>query len=94
VSDAPVTIELPRVLAELTGGERRYQVTATTLRGALLQLIEQRPGLGDHLFDEAGELRRHVLCLCNREFRRARDGLDVAIAPGDTVTILHSVSGG
>ncbi len=89
-----VTIRLQRVLAQITGGERSFEVRAGTLREALEGLIEQQPALGYHLFDEAGRMRRHILCFCNEEYRRGRDGLDAEVRPGDTITIVNSVSGG
>ena len=95
MSDASrVTVQLPRVLAQVTGGARHFEVPAGTLRQVLDGLIEQQPGLGYHLFDEAGVMRRHILCFCNEEYRRGRDGLDVPVRAGDRVTILNSVSGG
>jgi molybdopterin converting factor small subunit len=93
-AEGAITVRLPLVLAQVTGGERQFCVTGGTLREALDDLIEQQPGLGVHLFDEAGVMRRHVLCFCNEEFRRGRDGLEVPVRAGDTITILNSVSGG
>ena len=88
----PVTVSLPRVLAELVGGEREIAVAGDTLKSALEDLVRQRPGLRLHLLDESGALRRHVLCFCNETF--TRKDLGVPVRPGDTITILHSVSGG
>lgn len=53
-----------------------------------------RPGLGRHLFDESGAMRRHILCFCNDVYTRGKDGLDAPISPGDEITLLNSVSGG
>jgi molybdopterin converting factor small subunit len=89
-----VTIQLPRVLAQVTGGTRSYEVSGQTLQKALEDLVEREPRLGVHLFDEAGRMRRHILCFCNGEHHRGRDGLDVSVSAGDTITILNSVSGG
>lgn len=89
-----VTIRLPRVLAQVTGGLRQFRVDGGTLREALDDLLVKQPGLAYHLFDEAGQMRRHILCFCNDEYRRGRDGLEVPVRPGDVITILNSVSGG
>ena len=92
MSEAPVTIRLPRVLADLVGGEPRVEVAGDTLKTVLDDLVRQRPALGLHLLDESGALRRHVLCFCNDTYTRT--DLDIPVRPGDTITILHSVSGG
>ena len=92
MSESRVTIRLPQVLADLVGGERRIEVEGDTLKSALDDLLRQQPGLRLHLLDESGALRRHVRCFCSDSY--ARTELDVPVRPGDTITILHSVSGG
>jgi molybdopterin converting factor small subunit len=92
VSGNCVTIRLPRLIAELVGGESEIEVVGGTLQSALDELLRQRPDLKLHLVDESGALRRHVRCSCNDTFTRTE--LDVPLHPGDTITILHSVSGG
>ena len=89
-----VTVRLPRSLADVTGAERETEVDGTTLREAIDDLVRLRPGLGRHLFDESGAMRRHILCFCNDVYTRGKDGLDAPISPGDEITLLNSVSGG
>lgn len=87
-----VTVTLPRILVDVAGGPTAEVVAAATVAGAVEAVIDRRPRLRHHLLDEAGELRRNV--------RFAHNGtilvgdLDVALAAGDTVAVLHSVSGG
>jgi hypothetical protein len=45
-----------------------------------------------HLLDESGALRRQLLFLCSDTCTRTR--LDPPVRLGDTIAILHSVSGG
>jgi len=87
-------LRIPLVLAQMSNGERRIEVEGETLRDALTDLAHRRPVLGLHLFDESGAMRRHVRCFCNDAYASHRDGLDRRLAPGDTITILNSVSGG
>ncbi len=89
-----VTVRLPLVLAEMLDGERRFSVRGDTIGEALRDLVRQRPGLGMHFFDDAGALRRHILCFHNEFYARGHEGLERPIEAGDTITILNSVSGG
>ena len=89
-----LTVRLPRVLVQIVGGEPTIEVEGATLREALDDLIRQRPALRVHLFDEGGDMRRHILCFCNDSYTRGRQGLDVLVGPGDSITILNSMSGG
>lgn len=65
-----------------------------TVGEALTDLVRQRPTLGVHLFNEAGALRRYVLCLHNQEYVRGEGGLRRPVAPGDSITVLNSIAGG
>jgi molybdopterin converting factor small subunit len=89
-----VTVKLPRVLAELTGCERSIAVKATTLAEALADLVRRYPALGVHLFDEAGDLRRHVRCFRNEVAVDNRSELDQRLSAGDRLTLMSSVAGG
>ena len=92
MSESRVTIRLPRMLADLVGSELWIEVAGDTLKSALDDLLRQRPKLRMHLLDESGVLRRHILCFYNDTYTRTE--LDLPVHPGDTITILHSVSGG
>lgn len=89
-----VTVRLPRLLAGLIGDVTAVTVEAATVEGALGELTRRHPALAVHLFDESGELRRHVLCYHNEENTRWRQTLATPLQPGDEITILQAVSGG
>ncbi len=91
---AHVTVRLPRVLSELTSCERLVDVAGATLGEALGDLVRKEPALAHHLFDDAGALRRHVLCFCNEVAAPSRAELDRPLERGDTITIVNSVAGG
>ena len=91
---ARVMVRLPRLLAGLIEGGTTVSVEAETLSGALNELVRQYPVLKVHLFDESGELRRHVLCFHNEENTRWLESLDRPVAADDVITIIQAVSGG
>ena len=51
-------------------------------------------GVGERLFDETGRLRRFVNVFVADEDIRFLDGLDTAVAAGQTVSIIPAVAGG
>jgi molybdopterin synthase sulfur carrier subunit len=89
-----VTIQLPRVLADLIACERRVVVEGTTVAEALEDLVRRHPEFRFHLFDDTGALRRHVLCFCNEVNTRTRSDLDRVLVDGDTLALVNSVAGG
>jgi len=89
-----VVVELPTMLAQVTGGRRRVDVEASTVRGALEAAFRAHPELRVHVLDESGRLRPHVLCFHNEVNSRWRESLDVPVSGGDRVTLLQAVSGG
>ena len=107
---ASVTVSLPSLLEPVTGGVREMTVSGGSLREVFEDLLEREPRLRPHLFNEAGDLRRHVLCFHNGTNTRwlgggARgekgdsaegegDGWDTPVAEGDTVLFMQAVSGG
>lgn len=88
-----VTVELPRVLANLTG-VLETTGSGATLGDVLQDIVTREPGLKTHFFDEAGNVRRHIRFIKNEEFWRASDPLTMPLQPGDRVTVINSVSGG
>lgn len=87
-------ISVPTILRDCTGGNSVITIKATTLAEALQRLRDTYPLLRIHLYDEAGQLRPHVLLFYNKESTRWLDRLDVPIRHGDQLEILQAVSGG
>ena len=89
-----VTVRIPTQLRTLTGGAGELSVDAGTVGEILKKLDADHPGLGDRLFDDAGKLRRFVNVFVAEEDVRFLDGLDTAVADGQTVSIVPAVAGG
>lgn len=89
-----VEVHLPGLVAEALGGTRVVSVEAGTIAEALRAIRETYPRLAVHVFDDAGELRRHVLVFHNENSTRWLDSLDVPLKPGDRFQIVQAISGG
>lgn len=89
-----VTIILHQVLAELMGGQRRYEVEATSVLGALEALCETHPQMRVHLFNETGAVRQHIICLVDETYVRARDVPGAELGNATELRIVNAFSGG
>ena len=89
-----VTIQVPAALRQYCDGASDLSVLAPSVRAALEELERNHPSLYRNVCDETGTVRRHLSVFVNASHVRDRDGLDTALAPGDTVTFLATVSGG
>ena len=86
-----IGVTLPSMLATLIGGDRRFELDATSIADAVDSLFTRHPELRVHLLDEQGALRPHVMLFHNDHALRALEG---TIRDGDTLTVLQAVSGG
>lgn len=89
-----IQVTVPGLLADCTGGRRRFALQADTLAGALQQLLVEHPQLRPHLYDEAMRLRRHVLIFYNERNLATIPDPAVPLQPGDQLFVLQAVSGG
>jgi hypothetical protein len=85
-----VTVRLPRVLAQAVTTGLRHQAEGDTLGEVLESLFTREPGLRNHVLDESGKIRPHVIVFVDA----ARAGLDTAVGPESEVQVLQAVSGG
>jgi molybdopterin converting factor small subunit len=89
-----VTVRIPTQLRELSGGTAEVTAEGDTLGAVLDDLERAHPGFRERLFDDQGELRRFVNVFVADEDIRFLDGLDTAVAPNATVSIVPAVAGG
>ena len=89
-----ITIHVPGPLRTCCNGASQLFLSAPSVRAALQELEMRYPSLYRSVCDETGAVRRHMNVFVNTSNVRDREGLDTALAPGDVLTILPSVSGG
>ena len=80
---------LPAVLAAEAGGEKRFELAASTVGEALRQLP-----VANLLFDEAGELRRLVNVYVDGVDAREGEGLQERLREDSEVRVVGAVAGG
>ncbi|WP_067654233.1 MoaD/ThiS family protein [Nocardia harenae] len=89
----PVTVSIPTILRNLTGGEKRVQAEGATLAALIADLEANHPGLSERLLTD-GKLNRYVNIYVDDEDVRFAGGLAAEVPAGGSVTILPAVAGG
>jgi len=84
-----VRVVVPSVLAAQADGRQRFDVEAETVGDALRALP-----VADLVFDERGELRRHLNVYVDGTDTRDRGGLQASLAGAQEVRLVAMVSGG
>ena len=89
-----VTVRIPTQLRSLSGGASEVTAEGATVKQVLDRLEALHAGFAERLFDDGGGLRRFVNIFVADEDIRFLDGLDTAVADGQTVSIVPAVAGG
>jgi molybdopterin synthase sulfur carrier subunit len=90
---ARVRVQITRLLADIAGADRITTVEAATAAEAVEALCAVSPALRVHVFDDHGEIRRHVNVFVRGE-HTSPAALDTAVADGDEIALIQAVSGG
>ena len=93
----PVQVLIPGPLQPFSGGRRRVEIPATSVRtvgDALAALADAHPGVRDRVLDERGQVRAHINIFVGEENIRDAEGLATPLPPDCEVAILPAVSGG
>ncbi|MGE0599945.1 MAG: MoaD/ThiS family protein [Dehalococcoidia bacterium] len=85
-----VTVQIPALLRELTGGTATLQAAGSNLREVLADVVRQQPGLTNRVYDAAGVMPEIMLVVDNVESQ----GLDTPVGPDSEVLILPALQGG
>jgi sulfur-carrier protein len=90
-----VTVRVPTILRNLTGGASEVSVDgAATLAELLDKLDAEHPGIRGRVLDDDGKLRRFVNVYVGDDDVRFADGLQTATPDGTSVSIIPAVAGG
>jgi molybdopterin converting factor small subunit len=86
-----IKVKLNLTLQKLAKNREKIEVTGSTIRQCLNDLIRQMPGSKKYIFDADGSLK--ILFLLNNEALHEHD-LDHPIIENDELWLLSIVSGG
>ncbi len=89
-----IEVTVPSLLRDCTDGQTSFPLEAETLEEAIERLTATYPLLRVHLYNEAGELRQHVLMFYNDSSIAWLDRLDIRLNDGDRLLVMQAVSGG
>jgi sulfur carrier protein ThiS len=88
-----VTLRLPSVLKVAVGADC-IDVCGGTVGEALDAACAAHPNLRQHILQESGELRPHVLCLVNDSVLPRGSFASQPLRDGDEILIHQAISGG
>jgi sulfur-carrier protein len=89
-----VTVRVPTILRQYTGGESSVAAEGGTLGEVLSALEATYPGIGPRVLDDAGKLRRFVNVYVDDDDVRFASGLATPTPDGSSVSIIPAVAGG
>lgn len=88
------TLRVPTLLKYYLDNQTEIQIEAETVGDALRDLSKKYPKIHSHIFDNNGQVRRHINLFVNADNIRDLKGLGTPVGKEDIVKILPSVTGG
>ncbi len=89
-----VTVRIPTILRNYTGGAAEVTAEGANLTEVIDALEASYPGLKGRVLDDSGKLRRFVNVYVNDDDVRFAEGLATAVPAGGSVSIIPAVAGG
>jgi cysteine synthase B len=88
-----ITVRIPPTLRGEVGGARQVEAAGDSIREVLDDLVDRHPALGPQIL-ASGSIAPFVNVYVGGEDVRTLNGLDTAVATGDTVILLPAMAGG
>ena len=71
-----------------------FDVTGETVRESLESVFALHPRLKSYLFDDGGNVRKHIAMIVNSEPVQDRADLSDPVKPDDEIFVMQALSGG
>lgn len=88
------TLRVPAPLKFYLDNQSEIVLKGETVGDVLRNLSKQFPKIKSHLFDNSGQVRRHINLFVNADNIRDLQGLGTPVGEEDIVKILPSITGG
>ncbi len=88
------TLRVPALMKMYIGNQSEVTLQGTTVAETLNDLIFRYPAIKFHLYDDHGELRRHINLFVNEVNIKDLNGIQTPICDFDRLILLPSISGG
>lgn len=89
-----VTVRLPGVLRDATGGQTRLEASAGTLAEIISDIERRHPGFRSRVLDESGAIRTYVNVYIGDDDARTHGGTGAAVPDGSEVMVIPAMAGG
>ena len=87
------TIRIPSALRSFTGGASDVEVTASTVRDALVELDTKHPGIAAKILQD-GVVKPFIRIYVGPDDIGDLGGLDAKVSARDEVSIIPAIAGG
>jgi molybdopterin converting factor small subunit len=87
-------IRVPGALRSFTAGASDVEVTAATVRDALVDLDRRHPGIAARVLDGVGAVKPFIRIFVGSDDIGSLAGLDTAVTERDEIAIIPAIAGG
>jgi molybdopterin converting factor small subunit len=87
------SIRVPSALRSFTGGASDVEITASTVRDALVELDRKHPGIGAKILVD-GKVKPFIRVFVGSDDIGELGGLDAKVGERDEISIIPAIAGG
>ncbi|MBI3160928.1 MAG: MoaD/ThiS family protein [Chloroflexi bacterium] len=87
-------VRFPALMKYYVENQSEFSMPGSTVAELIQNVLAKYPALQPHLFDSAGELRRHFNIFVNGAHIRDLNGMETLLKDDDKIIFMASAAGG